>query len=521
MTAKLEQKLQEKRRSYAAEGLSKKEINKRLEQVRLSYVSKPSGAKNTRGKELVRVGNRVENPYLAALLDPEHHEPYGVPDEFGRLVHRCRVITQRKMTFVGGTSQAIVRPTLQGMLQTTTDQLNSDIVGESPFSVIDGATLIQNGRRISFYEGGGPTLYTKRDRKFTQASGTSFVIWDPPYDSLGNRAPIAAINVSGNIYKALIIEAAICTLNLSFDTINGSGTTLTPYVRVWDGSVLTKLTGTPVITGGEFTETFNITSQTHLVEYGIEASGAAGTVELKSIYYNYFLVSPADPGTMETYNIGTESDFDLLKNSGKTYRVSALSCWVIYTGALTSNGQLASAFVETRDDPQATGLIEYGNLSVIPNSYVGPLAKGSYTFWEPTGIEDIRFRDINNFDQTLPFIAVSALANSVDAQEVTLRICAHVEIQTTNQVLAPRPSHIAPMLIWDAFDVVRTVGNSMENDSHLKKIAKLIGQGLNYVGNASAITGAIAGAAGQPEFAVPFGALATGAKYAGEKFKNF
>jgi len=511
MTAQAERKLKQKRAKYVAEGLSKNEINKRMEQVRISTVSKPQGAKNKAGKHMVaRVAPKRRNPYLAALLDPEHHEPYGVPDEFGRLVHRAKIVTQRKMTFLGGVSEAIIRPTLKGILQTTTDQVVSDIVSEAPFSVINNSTLIQNGRRVGFYDGGGPTLYAKRDRKFNQLGGSSYVVWDPPHDSTGNPSPIAAVNVAGNIYKALIIDATQCVFQLFYEISNPSGVTVTPYVRVWDGSTLTKITDPPTTTSGDFGATFTITGQTHLLEYGLEGSGAVGDCELISVYYTMQNISPAAPGIMETYDIGTEGDFELLSLAGRTYRISALSCWAIYTGALTSNGQLASAFVETRDDPQATSLTNYANLSVVPNAYVGPLAKGSYTFWEPTGIEDVKFRDINNFDQTLPFIAVSALANSVEAQEVTLRIVAHVELQTTNQVLAPRPSHINPVEIWEAFDIVRTICNSMENDTHLQKIARVIASGMGYAGDAAGLASFVATALGQPEIGAPLAALSAG-----------
>jgi hypothetical protein len=516
----MEQKLQKKRQEYVSQGLSKDEINKRLEQVRLSYVSKPSGAKNKTGKSLV-TPTRKQNPYLAALLDPEHHEPYGVPDEFGRLVHRCKVITQRKMTFLDGASQAIVRPTLQGLLQTTTDQSVAPTVFDVPFSVISGGTLIQNGRRVDHYAGGGPALYPWRNRKFDQTGGSSYLFWDPPHDDEGNPSPIAAVTINGSVYKALICSATTVLFNLEFDIVNPSGVSVTPYIRVWDGNTRTTLTGAPATTTIDTTRLFSFTSQTHIVEYGLEGGGAAGEVEIRSISYTMNLATPAAAGTMETYNIGAGNDFELLQAAGRTYRVSALSCWVIYTGALTSNGQLASAYIETRDDPQATGLLDYANLSVIPNSYVGPLSKGSYTFWEPTGIEDVKFRDINDFDQTLPFIAVSALANSVEAQEVTLRIAAHVEIQTTNQILAPRPSHINPVLVWDAFDVIRTITNSMENDTHLQKIAKIIAKGLNYAGNAAGMTAALAGAMGQPEFAIPFSALATGAEMSAKVLNKY
>lgn len=513
MTASLEKKLVEKRRQYKSEGLSDKEINSRLQQIRVSTVAKPKGSKNATGKAL---GKRIlessgSNGYLAALVDPEHHPPTGVPDEFGRLVHRCSIITQHKAVFKDGQSSAIVRPTLQNILQATTDSLVANYVSQT-FSVISGSKLIQNGRRSDYYDTSVPTISTVRNRKMVSGEGSSFLIWNAPENTEGDPIPLGIQVINGYTTKCIPIEGTGGgTFVVAGSVINTSGLTITPYCNVWSGTAVTKLTGTPFTSTGDFS--VNIVwaaSQTHLFEYGLEVTGGAGTVELESIYTTTTITLPVDPGTMDSFDIGTENDYELLKTSGRTFRISALSAWVIYNGAMTSNGQLASAFVETRDDPQATGLVTYANLSMVPNSYVGPLNKGSYTFWEPIGVEDLRFHEINYFDETMPFIGIAMSANDAAAQEVTIRICAHVELQTTNQVLGPRPSIIEPQLIIDAFKAVRGITNSMENDSHLRKVADIIQKGLNVAGDVSGIAATIAAMMGQPEFAVPLGAFSAG-----------
>lgn len=513
MTASLEKKLAEKRKQYKSQGLSDKEINSRLQQIRVSTVTKPKGAKNATGKALGKKIYRESgsNGYLAALVDPEHHPPTGVPDEFGRLVHRCSIITQHKAVFKDGASSAIVRPTLQNLLQATTDQGTAEYFTRT-FSVISGSKLVQNGRRPDYYDTSVPTDYTLRNRKMIATEGSSYLIWSPPENDEGDPSPLSVQIINGFATKCVPIEGTSGgNVTVSGDMVNTSGLGVTPYCKVWDGTSVTKITAFTFTNTGPFTIALPFgATQTHLFEYGIEVTGGAGVVELESIYTSILVTLPVDPGTMNSYNIGTTNDYELLKASGRTFRISALSAWVIYNGAMTSNGQLASAFVETRDDPQSTGLVTYANLSMIPNSYVGPLNKGSYTFWEPIGIEDLKFHEINYFDETMPFIGIAMTANDAAAQEVTIRICAHVELQTTNQVLGPRPSIIEPNLIIEAFKAVRGITNSMENDSHLRKIADIIQKGLNVAGDVSGIASAVAAMMGQPELAVPLGAISVG-----------
>lgn len=511
-----------KKEKYEAMGLPAAEIKKRLKQVKedtkRSYSAPHSTQKNKAA--VTRQAKSIVNPYLAALLDPERSPVVGVPDEFGNPVHLAKVITQVPCVFNTGESSAIIRPTLRCMVEKTVADTVSFNVHCGDFDVISGSKLIENGRKESGYTNTTSSEYPYRKRKFDAGEGSAYAIFHPPKDVNGFPSTVSFTICDGLLPRLCVPLGPNVTVTINFQRGNGAGG-FRGYIKTFNettGAVTRTNASAFSTTASDITNTIVCPAgATHLYEYGLESDN---TNILEYIFCDITGTVAAGPEAMAGSNIGTDAEYDLLANVGQVYRITALSVWAQYTGSMTSNGRIAIGGIATRSNAATNNRWKYSDLSVTPGCYAGPLNKGGYAFYKPLGLEDLTFRNIDDIDDSMPYIAVAIIANDVDAQSVSLRICAHIEIQTTSQVMGPMPSLIEPLLITDAFKVTCGMRTGMENDTHVEKLARVISKGASITGDVLGSLALMAAGFGQPEIAAPLAAfsgassgLARGANY--------
>jgi len=512
MTVK--QSIAEKRAKWEQEGLTKKEVERRVLQAKLSKkatVAPRASQKNKTAKAL----SMRENPYLAAILDPESHPVIGVPDAFSRLVHRSKVVMQQSLIFQNGRSTALVRPDITDFLRTTSNTKAVVAVGEvfnqqshsrlypSTQGIDDSYTAFKNGDLPE------SSLLIRK----TWASNSYFPTirgFDYGVDSIQSELRTASDGVQWRGYE--LPSGASVTINTQWDSITAANMA----VRL----VYVNAAGTKTVTGTtnfaavavEQAITINMPVAGLLVAVEIIRIGASFTDVLMMLNITLSFTTIADDiDTLSSQTLGNNGEYALLLEAGNgnkvSYRISALSVWAYYSGAMTSNGKIAAGMIQKNASGEQTGVCTFETISIAPGCYSGPLNKGAYAYWKPTDEQDLKFSVVGEDTRPKPYIAVAVVANDAEAQNVTLRICAHLEVQTVNQILSPSPSFVDPPLIWDAEAQLATLMTGFENDTHVAKIARVVNRGLGYFGKMAKTAGGIATLLGYPEFGVPASAI--------------
>lgn len=448
-----------------------------------------------------------KNHYLAALVDPDHTAPCGIPDQFGGLTHPARVITQRAAVFHEGKSAGIVKPQLDEFLTATT-ATSTVTTSSRAFDTIHHTQFVQSGRSNAYYSDKfnwvAEGVY--RLRKPTTTTASSYRYWEPPFNDSDEQIVLQEVeDDSGRTCQAqLVSPGGIFYVSTKF-AINATSNTK-PYIVTTEFS-----DGPKTVTEGSF-YTNNVTSEQAgavtipanakwLCEYGVTAC-AVSDAELDYVSGYLIQTTPANVGTMTAEPIGKTdlSEYDLLKLIGDTYRFCALSVWLQYNGALTSNGRVAIAFVQEHSDNIGSNW-KFNDIASLPGAYVGPLNKGAYCYTAPVGLMDFSWKHIENPSDNAPYIVFSMTASDTPAEDVTIRCAAHIEVQTTNQVISPVPSSINPDLITDTLLALRGLPHAMENDSHMQKIASFLRDQRGSIDRIAKVGSTLSAMSGNPEIA--------------------
>lgn len=496
------------------EGLTQKEIDRRVAQSKLAKrnmaaaPARPNGQKNKTAKAL---GTIKENPYLAAILDPEHHPCTGVPDAFSRLVHRSKIIHQQSMVFQAGQSIAMIRPDITDFLRATTATKSVTAIGPDWLEKA-GSKILPAGYVYTQLANGTYSNDSIGLRKNWATSGF-FTTTTDFYDGTDPIQIGERVDNNGVMWKGIELPAAaVINVNMKWDSITASNMVVrTNYINAAGNLIVGANTFVNNVTT-EQTQFLALPVAGLLVAIEVAYVGAVATDVLRDLNLTLAYTTLAtDITAIATQPIGNNGEYELLLAAGNgtkvSYRVSALSVWAYYTGALTSNGKIAAGMIQKNALPQSTGITSFEEVSVAPGCYSGPLNKGAYAYWKPTDENDFKFNVVTEDTRPKPYLAVAVVANDADAQNVTLRICAHIEVETVNQVLSPSPSFVDPPLIWDAEQQLATLMTGFENDSHLSKFAKVLNKGLGYFGKMAQAAGGIAAAFGQPELAAPLAGI--------------
>lgn len=512
MTAKSET-IKRKKASYAAKGLSREEISRRIAQYNLSVDARVG--KNTTATSLRKAttAGLKPNSYLAALLDPQHSEVVGVPDAFAELVHLSRIVHVHTCVFNAGETEAIIQPDIQNFIRATASSAAVSLSTEV-FNIPMSSRLTSIGHAYVEYEGDHWSPHTVCNRKPTIASNSSFPLAFPMVTSGAQSFAIETVTASnGETIKALPVLANTGTIAIrsTWEVINA--TNVTPYAvfllnnGTFVNSAGAQLAATP---GVEQTTTINVhVSAAYFCGIYFTATADLGDV-LGRVFTEANVTTPISAGTMNLSSIGNNGEYETLSSAGKTFRVAALSVWAQYSGSLTSNGKIAIGLIQKRDGMLVEPGSSFDRLAVTPGAYVGNLSSGGYGYYKPIGEADMDFRVIGEVNRPLPYIAVSVKANDSAAQNVTLVICAHVEVQTVNQAMGPRPSFVDPPMIWRAQAELAYLDTGMENSAHLQTIANVLRKAANVAGKTLTVGGAIANALGQLEIGGPMMAAGTG-----------
>lgn len=519
----------QKKAKYERQGLPKDEISRRLAQAKVSaQVSAvaPSRQKQRAAARGYAHSAGKENPYLACLLDPEHQPAVGVPDAFSGLSHVCRIFTQRQLAFdANNVSKFMVTRDLEDHLYYTPAPATAITIGSPTFRYVASSLMEidygsqRAGEGYSYRErliDYGNTIYSAfAAASVTTAAGVSFGCAAMPFHKWGGSSNIPSTPVQRTVDG--VYHYMQCRQN---DTVyyyvssnNTTANNVTVTVRfILSGGTFSNVTVVAAAATNQLTIPVVAPANTVGVIDFAFAPCALANVILQTVAWNINIAGAAEAEYMVSVPIGKDdgSEFSTIRNDSTAYRVVAQSVWLQYFGSLTSNGNLAIVHRNNKIDHNDFASFDESSIVATPGNYRGPMIKGAYCFRKPLDNSDLEFTPMDIGHRSDAPITGILTANDVNAQNVIIRVCTIVEFQTVNQIYGPRPSTVAPLLIWDAQASLANFNSAMENDFHLKKIANKIntyigkfGKFLFGAGNALALVA--------PEFGVPLSAIGMGA----------
>jgi hypothetical protein len=399
----------------------------------------------------------------------------GVPDEFPHKTHKSRVITQRALTFdATGRASAIIGASLDrfitqeiatgnGIASLTYDIAQDGTAtstqswhDENKVAIANLAKIDYDIRPYCFDVDNSltqdeahnkelePVLLTTTEGLPAGSSGASFIEVLP----CGASASVSVwgyttdTTVGGWGIQAITYSAANQATTTNYGPYTGTGSSFSPAIV---------LPATAAYLGV------------------IRVYRLTGTGELSGFKYAFGSGGVKQQATPLGREDGT--DLALVKAGCRRYRIVAMSCWAMYNGAMTSNGLISCGQIP-HADLASVPIMNSEELANIPGFYSGPLNKGGYSWMRPLDRADLAFEDISNPDGYGSRLAVAVRANDTDAQNVTLRVCAVIEYQTDNQVWGATRNIVDPPMIWLAQKELASFPTGMENDLHLKEIAR-------------------------------------------------
>ncbi len=408
------------------------------------------------------------NPYAHMLLDPEHGPVMGVPDEYPYKTHKCRIVMNRPAQFdASGNAFATVGKSLK------------EFFGQR--SAAD-----QTGRRFWTISDTFPNDVWTPEREWHDndrfnASSTSDVTTFPAhFISDDNRE----LETTFNAYTGEAPGSGGVLLQ-GFPAIAGDVIAITGYTsdttaNAWKVQARYNVNGTATtvesasLTGGGANFSATITAPAEaslLIDYGFVRQTGSGFVTKVAA-----VVTQDSTVDVDYESLGKEdgTEYATLRSLGSRARIVAMSLWAQYAGSLTSNGRIATGQI-SHQDLSVLPSTDIGTLSSLPGFYSDSLLKpdeaGSYAWFRPMSVEDIKFDDLDDPDAVGSRLMCAIKANDADAQNVIFRACAIVEIQTTNQVATPTSNIVNPPMIWEAQRELRDFPSGMGNTNHLKAIA--------------------------------------------------
>jgi hypothetical protein len=453
-----------------------KQLNNQLLNMTKPKVTNKQAAK-THKAMLSERKQGLRNPYAHCLLDPEHGPIMGVPDEFPHKTHKARIITQRALEF-------------------DSNGRASAVIGSSLDRFVTQETVTGTGVRSLKYDIGsdGTAISTEswhdELRNATSAAGTfqSDYTMGPYYydnDNTGTNdfahnkeIETLLISVADGLPAGATGAVLIEVINVENSaTIRILAYTSDTTANAWGFQVTTYAVGgnETVTTYGPFTGTGSFVDQTVTLPASADflsnircyrLTGSGVLTGFRSTFATLGKKQVASP-------IGREdgTDLGLIKAGAKRVRVVSMSCWAMYNGSMTSNGLITCGQIPHADLANLP-ILTSEELANLPGFYSGPLNKGGYAWMRPLDRVDLAFDDVSNPDGYGSRLAVAVRANDADAQNVTLRVCAVVEFQTDNQVWGASRNIVDPPMIWNAQKELAQFPTGMENDLHLKQIAK-------------------------------------------------
>jgi hypothetical protein len=427
------------------------------------------------------------NPYAHMLLDPEHAQVMGVPDEYPYKTHKAKIAMSRTAEFDSN-----------GDAFCTIGRSLKEFFGQKPTSA---GSFFRAYHFQSYWVGDLDWIDTET------ALGAAFNPTFPPhffntndrhshYPTEVKQYPLATN--TGVTMIEVAPAASGDNLNITANTIDttAGGWKANAVFLLSDGTEST--VESAALTGSGTSVGANVLAPANTI--GIKSWGfvrQAGTGVLSEAACILTLSSELQ---LKYEPIGKEdgTEFATLKALGTRARIVAMSLWAQYSGSLTSNGKIAAGQI-THQDLTRLPDTDIGTLSVLPGFYADSLLKpneaGAYAWFRPLSAEDLKFEDLDNPDEVGSRLMCAIHANDANAQNVTFRCVAVVEIQTTNQVVTPTTNIVSPPMIWEAQRELKNFPSGMGNTNHLKLIAnKLKSIATNAAHKIGALGPAVLGA---------------------------
>lgn len=460
----------------------------------------------------------IENEYLKTLVDPENHRDIRYPDDFlgstamvGGLVVYDSYYFPADSTLTpsaedAGTLYTVVSPTMvHPVLEYKMEQIltnaglsclateQTDEFGAFPLTV-DAPSPADESMQMQIRTDGSDInmrmAWQWSDQDFSMppfafhlADGT--VCYGTPFSDV-HAATVVNVNFQV-LFSQLLGPGTIVT----FKCINAAGTTVSANINLAASTntvsqsvniypLLTILANGQVSAGlpgiafrmnvvspaGNTQRYVGIVSMTAIVNTATPRAGA-------NFWTNRFVTK--DLPNASTYEETVDK-----------FRTVSMSNWIEYEGSdLQNGGQLASLYYGGGQSPMANGLWDYDTISEVPKSYQGALKLGSYTWWKPTGPEDMLFRRLNGNNRWIhPFIVHSArVATPTQTNSLRLKLAVNYEVLSTAQFFSYDYGPSRPELISHANAMLHDFPSSMENPLHWAAIKDVLSKAGKAVSN--------------------------------------
>lgn len=412
--------------------------------------SKKSGpmqpnAASTRGKAA-----SVLNPYLATLLDPEHHQ-FCYPDKFGDETTVARIEYVDAVTVIpdgtgAGDFWFWVNPTLADLMVERLPETAAQ-------HTYTGAVTFPNGWSV-------PTAFA--NCVLSPPVGTSQVSGPdtPPGRSLVPDTGVYKLPAMSSPSSMYLTWA---NADVACQVVFEDGSTAV----VNNGGAATGIATTHTTLKYQFKSTSGGNSPLAGFQISLVINEAAGAVDEGVISVDGFAELL---GTQEVQPVYTN------------YRVVAQSVLVSYEGdTLNDGGQIVAAHLGGGESPESLGATDFNAIASLPNSYEGAINKGAYGFWKPACEADMNFRKVKYTNR----LSDGALPSMVFAGHLvhatsTVRVKIHMIVEATSEKFytAKSFSIVAPELILAADKALWGVKRLMENPDHVEAIKRFLSETL-------------------------------------------
>jgi len=403
------------------------------------------------------------NPYAHMLLDPEHAQVMGIPDEYPYKTHKCKIAMSRTANFdANGNAFCTIGKSIAEFF----GQLESS--SKSAWRQWDFSNYASSSWQ--------PQREWHREEDYPNAGNVAEQF--PPHFLDVQNDHIETSKVGYNDSSALSSTDMVrCSAGdefvVSAYTADTTANAWKVNCRFVTNGVATTVESA-LLTGGGVLASATITAPagtTGIYEWGFERVAGTGTITGTRCS---FTISSAKSIAYEPIGKEDGSEFATLKSIGTRARIVAMSLWAQYSGSLTSNGKITAGQISHQDLSRLPDT-DIGTLSVLPGFYSDSLLKpdeaGAYAWFRPLSAEDLKFEDLDRPDEVGSRLMCAIHANDANAQNVTFRCVAVVEIQTTNQVVSPTTNIVNPPMIWEAQRELKNFPSGMGNTNHLKIIA--------------------------------------------------
>lgn len=362
-----------------------------------------------------------------------------------------------------GRSCVAVNPNLQNAIYATAgdtyvDNLSPQGTGDNPYTqqsiVLTDIDIIPVYAPI-YFNGGHVLLPFPR----ANAPGKMFYSVGPT-GGVGNSTASVVFNFD-NLNTANLLQIAIFRYNSSFALINTA-----VAFNTATGSVTIPLF--PVSANG-----------TEYIAFDIYLAGNIP-------YSGQFNMLLYDNSGNLSFTLGNQAQHclaykitgsDDIADSAQRFMVSAQSVKLTYQGSSQYNGgQLAIARLPARTvigSKQGGSSSDnwYGYLANLSrNSYNGPVAEGGYCFYLGEDERSYFYRDINDYQFTLPYMAAEWTSEFTPRQPVRIMVTSIVQFTTNSNIYDQKPSPYLGEEWCKLLHLLSCINASYDNPGHREKL---------------------------------------------------